>query len=179
MFTLTSFRKEKRGRMMIGLVLLGGHWLGMNVWPDPGRKNRQVNLSKWLHQQKRCKIRSIPLFHKIWSYVKMIPRNCCKHLTIMSKNISNLLRTTEDYHPEHLGPWWYCWLAQPALESTCSWALRDDFTWLFYISAHLASSGTDCLCSWLSFQGCLYNEQAWKIEAPSATKSWLVYFWVW
>lgn len=40
-----------------------------------------------------------------------------------------------------------------------------------------ASRGTDCLCFGLSFQGCLYSKQPWKIDivSPSGTKGRYVY----
>lgn len=41
-----------------------------------------------------------------------------------------------------------------------------------HVSVHPASWGTDCLCSGLSFQRCLYSKKPWKVHAPEKT-TWL------
>lgn len=46
--------------------------------------------------------------------------------------------------------------------------LEEDSLRICEVSACLASRGTDCLCSKLSFQRCLYSEQTWKIKIGSS-----------
>lgn len=45
--------------------------------------------------------------------------------------------------------------------------LEDNFPWVSHVSVSLASEALIALGSVLSFQGCLYRQQPWKLEMPS------------